>query len=178
MVGDKRTPSRKRLKRRTSWKETIRGFTSGGDDAEQTSHHKHSKVAGSSGSARRSSFLIPKSQDNATETDEEEDFRQWKEEDRPLQARVRYVYPSSNPDHNAGPIPLSGSVMERHQEALTAAVNEANMKVVEDSESKRRDKEIIGTRLAMTSRTGYFQDRIISPSMVSIQRTHMVFSSN
>ena len=32
---------------------------------------------------------------------------------------------------------------------------------------KRRKKAPIGTRLTMTSRVGYFQDRIISPSMVS-----------
>lgn len=34
---------------------------------------------------------------------------------------------------------------------------------------KKRRKAPIGTRLTMTSRTGYFQDRIISPSMVSLR---------
>lgn len=33
---------------------------------------------------------------------------------------------------------------------------------------KKKRKAPIGTRLTMTSRTGYFQDRIISPSMVCI----------
>ena len=34
------------------------------------------------------------------------------------------------------------------------------------AEPKRKKKTPIGTRLTMTSRVGYFQDRIISPSMV------------
>jgi hypothetical protein len=34
---------------------------------------------------------------------------------------------------------------------------------------KKRRKAPIGTRMTMTSRVGYFQDRIISPSMVSTQ---------
>lgn len=36
-----------------------------------------------------------------------------------------------------------------------------------DQIKKRRKKAPIGTRMTMTSRVGYFQDRIISPSMVS-----------
>jgi len=38
--------------------------------------------------------------------------------------------------------------------------------LVETGEVKKRKKAPIGTRLTMTSRVGYFQDRIISPSMV------------
>jgi hypothetical protein len=38
---------------------------------------------------------------------------------------------------------------------------------VDDDQQYRRRKDRIGTRLTMTSRVGYFQDRIITPSMVS-----------
>lgn len=175
MVGDKRTPSRKKLRRRTSWKDTIRGFASGGDEEEELPTQAV-KAQPSSGRKpiRRSFFLAPKSNDEGTES-EEEDFHQWKEEDRPLQARVRYVYPpSTNPEPIPAPLVLSGSAMERHQEELTAAVNEANIRV---SESKERSKAI-GTRLTMTSRTGYFQDRIISPSMVRNTFCHHLLYHN
>jgi hypothetical protein len=50
--------------------------------------------------------------------------------------------------------------MEALQQELRAAAAEAQ----EEEENNRLP---IGTRLTMTSRTGYFQDRIISPTMVS-----------
>lgn len=39
-------------------------------------------------------------------------------------------------------------------------------------------KLTIGTRLTMTSRTGFFQDRIISPSMVSVVRARVCSLAN
>lgn len=41
-------------------------------------------------------------------------------------------------------------------------------KQMDEMVEKKRRKAPIGTRLTMTSRVGYFQDRIISPSMVSL----------
>lgn len=40
-------------------------------------------------------------------------------------------------------------------------------KIVAPVEKRKRRKGPIGTRMTMTSRVGYFQDRIISPTMVS-----------
>ncbi|KAF8520421.1 alpha/beta-hydrolase [Hysterangium stoloniferum] len=62
--------------------------------------------------------------------------------------------------------PIAKRVMisedERHeqQRRLSEAVNEANAEV------QNVKKAPIGTRLTMTSRSGYFQDRIISPTMM------------
>jgi hypothetical protein len=39
---------------------------------------------------------------------------------------------------------------------------------LDDETPRRRKATTIGTRLTMTSRVGYFQDRIITPSMVSL----------
>ncbi|KAG8213588.1 hypothetical protein J3R82DRAFT_10256 [Butyriboletus roseoflavus] len=58
------------------------------------------------------------------------------------------------------------------REQLSAAVAQANLKattLVTGSHNGKgigKNREPIGTRLTMTSRTGYFQDRIISPSMM------------
>ncbi len=57
--------------------------------------------------------------------------------------------------------PLVEKSMESLQSALSAAANqEAAARAGQVSMAQ------LGTRLTMTSRTGYFQDRIISPSMV------------
>ena len=47
-----------------------------------------------------------------------------------------------------------------------SATDEAEEVKVTKKKKKRKGKAPIGTRLTMTSRVGYFQDRIISPSMV------------
>ncbi|KAJ7594288.1 Alpha/Beta hydrolase protein [Mycena floridula] len=177
MVGDNKPPRGKRLKRRTSWKDTIRGLTSGNEEEDETNSPKHRRRTGSGlKTPRRSTFLMPKSRStddqgdlaDADTDEEEEDFTQWKEEDRPLQARVRHVYPGTSSD--SFPIPLIGSSLEKQQQELSAAVAEANNKATlamsETSTLRRKQKEPVGTRLTMTSRTGYFQDRIISPSMM------------
>jgi hypothetical protein len=70
-----------------------------------------------------------------------------KEEEKPLTERVK--------------TPMVEKSMESLQHALHAAARA--------EESARGDQVSVaplGTRLTMTSRTGYFQDRIISPSMV------------
>jgi len=97
---------------------------------------------------------------------EDEDFGQYKEEDLPIEARVLYKYP------NGGKDSLSSSVLEKQQHELSIAVAEADIKAIKAVGGKAPTnediKQPIGTRLTMTSRTGYFQDRIISPSMVGV----------
>jgi hypothetical protein len=177
MVGDKRSKPRKtRMRRRSSWRETIRGFTSGNEDEEkdipsQVKTH-HSTTSLKIPSSIRVPFVTKRGhwQSKAATTEDkgdladgesgdEVDFDQLKEEDRPIQARVRYKYHHSPSTF----IPWSGSTLERQQEELSVAVAEANSRATLKGKGK---DEPIGTRLTMTSRTGYFQDRIISPTMV------------
>jgi hypothetical protein len=51
--------------------------------------------------------------------------------------------------------PLTQSTLERHQIELSKP-------------AKQTDVTTIGTRITMTSRTGYFQDKIVTPSMVGV----------
>lgn len=56
---------------------------------------------------------------------------------------------------------------ERHFDLHPGSLDDlAVQKDVVEVGKKRRKKAPIGTRMTMTSRVGYFQDRIISPSMV------------
>lgn len=159
MVRDKKA-SRKRIRRRSSWKDTVRNQSE--TDGASTSR-------GQSPTAHRSSHKdMPSVVGVADEgslgdaESEDEDFGKYKEEDRPLEARI--LYRSS--EH----IPRTGSVLEKQQEQLSIAIAEANSKAVKavagKSPANGSMREAIGTRLTMTSRTGYFQDRILSPTMV------------
>ncbi|KAF8210542.1 hormone-sensitive lipase [Mycena galopus ATCC 62051] len=197
MVGDKRpgVPRRKPLKRQTSWKDTIRGLTSSGEKSggEKSGGEKNEEDATPSSprkrrsssslktpSSRRSTFLEPRHRPNSLDVqvdvatdqedeneDEEQDYAKYREEDRPIQARVRYVYPDSAGNGSVkGGIPRSKSAVVKQQQELSVAVEEANTRATERFGGKGKQKEPIGTRLTMTSRTGYFQDRVITPSMM------------
>jgi hypothetical protein len=91
---------------------------------------------------------------------EDEDFGEVKEEDRPIEARVRYKYANGGND-----MMRSTSMLEKKQHELSMAVAEADSNAMK-AVARKSSAEPIGTRLTMTSRTGYFQDRIISASMV------------
>lgn len=193
MVKDNRftTPRSNRLRRRRSWKDTLRGFTSGNEKELQTASSTSPKTRASTSALKTSSshnlFYTRKEKSVAddqgsladAESEEDEDYNHRKEEDRPLRARVRYAYP-----HIMTPpiVTRSQSMLEEQQKELLAAVEEANTKAIQavggDSlkEGSGEVKEPIGTRLTMTSRTGYFQDRIVSPSMVC--RRHRTLQRN
>ncbi|KAG5648594.1 hypothetical protein DXG03_003205 [Asterophora parasitica] len=170
--------TRKRLKRRGSWKDTFRGLTSSGEiGKEPTSRHSTSALKTPS---RRGSASYRRGNDHTdgegdladAESDEddneEEDYKHQKEEDRPIRARVRFNYPEiANPPH----LRYTESALEMQQQQLSAAVEEADSQASKligrkDKTSESGKGEPIGTRLTMTSRTGYFQDRIVSPSMM------------
>ena len=185
MVGDKR-PGRhgkSKLKRRSSWKDTLRVLTNSGEEGKEMprarSRTETMRLATSMpGSSSRPyaercerAQTLPYPEDrgalaDAESEDQEDleiDFRHLREEDKPLQARVRHIYPRTLPLAGS-PLPTSPSTLEQQQERLSAAIADADSKGRE--KGKGRQGEPIGTRLTMTSRTGYFQDRIISPSMV------------
>ncbi|KAG9004786.1 hypothetical protein FRB90_010716, partial [Tulasnella sp. 427] len=93
----------------------------------------------------------------------ESEYHSWEEDEKPILARVltsetvlarqpavmEKKSPVEVPAIDAGPVPSVS-----HEDP--AAVDP----------SKPREKVQLGTRLTMTSRTGFFQDRIISPSMM------------
>ncbi|THH15139.1 hypothetical protein EW146_g5296 [Bondarzewia mesenterica] len=108
-------------------------------------------------------------------------FDNLREEDRPIEARVRWrlspdqtaVVTPNRSEHglsslNLLPPPGKDVLDAGEQSKLEDAVAVADSEVTDQRkrEGVQRKKEPIGTRLTMTSRTGYFQDRIISPSMM------------
>ncbi len=81
----------------------------------------------------------------------------------------------------------NGDIRKEHEKSLAervktpgeeisfAKIQEQMDKATEDVKRGKERQAVpgtIGTRLTMTSRTGYFQDRIISPSMVSVDDLH------
>jgi hypothetical protein len=178
MVKDNRfTMSRsKRIRRRSSWKDLFRDFASGSDRDPDPS----------SGSQVRRSLSVPHNSNNHSmgdeetpdddvgafadrenneDEDEDDDLGHRKEEDWPISARVRYA----NPPAVSSPVSRSGSMLA-HEQQLSAAPEEVSDGATEttESEGSPKEKAPIGTRLTMTSRTGYFQDRIVAPSMVRL----------
>ncbi|KAF8813803.1 alpha/beta-hydrolase [Phlegmacium glaucopus] len=167
MVRD-RKPGSKRIKRRSSWKDTIRGLASGGDTDVESGSNQH-KGSTKTSTWRSTPTVADEGALADAESDDDDDyFNQRKEEDRPIQARIIYKYQTASSD-----LPRSHSALVKQQHELSIAVAEANTKATK-AVSRRKSpepgtgdvNEAIGTRLTMTSRTGYFQDRIISPSMM------------
>ncbi|KAI0081324.1 alpha/beta-hydrolase [Panus rudis PR-1116 ss-1] len=89
-------------------------------------------------SIRTTKPLKPVLSEEAGSMADEEDETELREEDRPISARVRF-HPT---------------------------VSEVEMTSPEGKQPETESTAPLGTRLTMTSRTGYFQDRIISPSMM------------
>ncbi|KAL6310381.1 Alpha/Beta hydrolase protein [Sparassis latifolia] len=147
MVGDRK------LRRRKSWRDTIRNL--GSPTAERPSSgrpHRASvsvKAAKAEARAHRDRSAVEEPGDVADVEDDAATVVPTREEEKPLQARVRFQF-----DDQAA---LDGpkEEAERTAEAAAAQLPAAAAQNVP-----------LGTRLTMTSRTGYFQDRIISPSMM------------
>ena len=152
MVGD-----RKVIRRRRSWRDALRTLTS--PTAERPPALRAGRLASAgvssvvkrtkSGQSAATPLLLARQlSSNAVEAgalaDEEDagDLIEVREEDRPLEARVRF-----------NPTVVQTEAGKPYQET-------------DASEHSASQSVPLGTRLTMTSRTGYFQDRIISPSMV------------
>ncbi|KAF8639568.1 hypothetical protein AX17_001470 [Amanita inopinata Kibby_2008] len=181
MVRDKKPnfSRSKQLKRRRSWKDTIRALTGGADNDSEDKNttvpalrarHSHSagvlrtSVTHSATSRRRNTLSASLTDDKGSLADtesEDEDFRQWKEEDRPIQARILYSYNR--------PVLPSNEIKTGENRGGNEIANVGGVSPTlagKPNVAPPRINEPIGTRLTMTSRTGYFQDRIISPSMM------------
>ncbi|TFK73921.1 alpha/beta-hydrolase [Pluteus cervinus] len=177
MVSERRPKRSKRLRRKASWKNTLRSLTL--TTTESTSMEPKEPpsappvlISHNPGSTlKRPSSFLSKSRtmsfygdekgslaDSESDEEEEEDFNRWNEEDRPIEARIRYDYqergsPASAASSYQGP-PLQSPP------GSTPESTECH------SADRGKTQQVIGTRLTMTSRTGYFQDRIVSPSMM------------
>lgn len=165
MVGEHHMRT-KRLKRRKSWKDALQDLVGRSEDLPlKQQHHMDMKRKSS-----MKSFEAPCDDHEswADSESEEGEMKPVREEDRPIEERVRFVYKDASSDKDG-----LHRVLEK-QEQLSAAVTQANLKATtlvtgrHNGKGIGKNRESIGTRLTMTSRTGYFQDRIVSPSMVSL----------
>ncbi|KAK1218820.1 hypothetical protein PQX77_018497 [Marasmius sp. AFHP31] len=154
MVDDSGTWSRnKRPKRQGSWRETIRGFAGTFDEGD-VAVKDPSSISNRRPRMRRSSSALRTSpQDDSHGSSDMGASLYRREQDKPLHERVKYHHEAVSSD--------------KKQQELSAAVLEADEKaaIAKKGGSGSR-KEPLGTRLTLTSRTGYFQDRIVTPSMM------------
>lgn len=156
-----------------SWRETFRGLTSITGFSSIT---KRSKLRQSRSQLRTRTFGFT---DSSSE-EEEEEYEP--EENRPIEARIRRHHSSASgdftppPDHAPNLLKTMRLRESRGQEILNeeaqarlaAEVRKANVEVAKQRRRTAYDRKNapIGMRLTMTSRSGYFQDRIISPTMM------------
>ncbi|KAI0790793.1 Alpha/Beta hydrolase protein [Abortiporus biennis] len=148
MIGDRKT-----LHRRRSWKDTFRNFAAPLDESPSAHHRsprilsKHPKSVKEGSPPRPHSSSSQNGDEAGTMADEEDgaDLSALPEEDMPLEARVRF-----NPIIDQ----IATASPQKEISEISAQPGNANVETP------------LGTRLTMTSRTGYFQDRIISPSMM------------
>ncbi|KAF9469919.1 Alpha/Beta hydrolase protein [Collybia nuda] len=178
MVEDQRYGSTRSrpLKRRGSWKDALRGLTNHNENKSSTASPTNLQTPSSASTPNSpDNHNLPYDDKNVTgdqgpsvdaESEKKEDYNHRKEEDLPIRARVRYKYP-----HTPATMAEREPTLEK-QQYENIMIDEANTNasrlIGRDSfaEDTNKIKEPVGTRLTMTSRTGYFQDRIVSPSMM------------
>ncbi|KAG7446287.1 alpha/beta-hydrolase [Guyanagaster necrorhizus] len=163
VVGDNRpgVPCPKRLKRRSSWKDTyMSGFAGGNDEAGPRLKEKSHSPNSTRVSMGRKSFLRARTSfadENRSSSEEEDDFL-CRVDKRRSPNNVKCNSPTVPPT-----APSATALHTERQEDLSAAVSAADHKV---SHLSQEPKLPTGTRLTMASRTSYFTDRIISPTMM------------
>lgn len=181
MVNEERKSSPP-VRKRKSWRDAFgMGMTSikGPSTNPPITKRSKSRQSRSQLHARRTQISTDNlgSSDSSSEDDDEEDQR----EHRPVEARIRWQNSMvSSPDTsslvNASSLstlcPGGSGVREilntKAQRRLAAEVLRANVEVGKKRKRAAYDRKNapIGMRLTMTSRSGYFQDRIISPTMM------------
>lgn len=146
MVGTRRP-----VRRRRSWRDALRTLSSTSPDAVHTP-----------ALAERLPGSVSQDDEAGDMADVEDDAepRRSSESAKALQARVRFhphvheVAPEGNQKEKESPPPSKDVVQSTH------------LRAPEEPHAPAQEDAPLGTRLTMTSRTGYFQDRIISPSMM------------
>ena len=182
MVNEGRKPSSP--VRKKSWRDTFgMGMTSITGPATSAPIMKRSKSRRSYSQLHAQTAQLGGGNLRFTDSSsEEDDDDEEGEEHRPIEARIRWQHPQvSNPvtpSHDRTLTfdtlcPQGSGVQEilntDAQARLAAEVLRANVEVAKRRKraASERKNAPIGMRLTMTSRSGYFQDRIISPTMVS-----------
>lgn len=94
--------------------------------------------------SRAGSRVASSESDGDADAEEDEEYEPLMDHERPILERVR-----------------TSESLHKHDQAVLREAVDADQKYLLNAK-----KVPMGTRLTMTSRTGYFQDRIISPSMV------------
>jgi len=179
VVGDNH--HRSKIRRKKSWKQSLRDLAQSSEVS--TPRPKPLRARKNSHSKRHA---VSTTIEEGTEADGEAaaeilEFRELPEEEKPIRARVRWNYgggyspaatpPTASPERSPIMLPKLGNKDQlgpSEQEKLQAEVAEADSEV---ADQRRREVAVartapVGTLLTMTSRTGYFSDRIISPSMM------------
>ncbi|KAI0684280.1 alpha/beta-hydrolase, partial [Cytidiella melzeri] len=159
MVGD-----RKPLRRQQSWRDTIRTLTSPVSERPTLSRKRVSKQASLPKPNGQTGQHLPEgpTDDSGSLADEEDESNLdgVPEEERPIRARVRFHPVVDEVQSPAKHKAESGS-------PSGPAKSDCDLLTVGASTQQPQEPiSPLGTRLTMTSRTGYFQDRIISPSMM------------
>ncbi|KAI0630337.1 alpha/beta-hydrolase [Trametes polyzona] len=141
MVGDRKMPRRRRSLRDTL--RTLAATPSAPKMPPLRSRHTTSSI-------KHVASLDADSYDEGGSMGDVEDetFGRVNEEDKPLRARIRFNPQVSRVEIERTPPAASPAAPDPHDQPSPSV------------------QAPIGTRLTMTSRTGYFQDRIISPSMM------------
>jgi len=181
MVNEERKPSSP--VRKKSWRDAFgMGMTSITGPATSAPITKLSKSRRSYSQLRAQTTRLGRGNLRFTDSSsEEDDDDEEGEEHRPIEARIRWQHPLiSNPvtpSHDRTSTsdtlgPRGSGVREilntDAQARLAAEVLRANVEVAKKRKraASERKNAPIGMRLTMTSRSGYFQDRIISPTMM------------
>lgn len=183
MVNEERKSSSP-VRKRKSWRDAFgMGMTSIKGPSTNPPITKRSKSRQSCSQLHARTTQI--STDNLGSSDsssEEDDDEEDQEEHRPIEARIRWqnsmvsrpdtpslVHASSLNTLCPGGSDVREILNTKAQRRLAAEVLRANVEVGKQHKRAAYDRKNapIGMRLTMTSRSGYFQDRIISPTMVS-----------
>ncbi|KZV74437.1 alpha/beta-hydrolase [Peniophora sp. CONT] len=183
VVGDD-SPPRRRVRRKKSWRDSIRVLPAVTEPSSSIPATKPLRNRSRKDSSSKRPIILesPYEAEADGENGEAEDdyFAHLPEEKKPIKARVRWNYgggysPISTPlasspcqSPSISTRKLKDPLGDQEQEKLEAEVVKEDTEVAEGLKragDAAKDAPV-GTRLTMTSRTGYFQDRVITPSMM------------
>jgi hypothetical protein len=131
----------RRVRRRKSWGKSLTGIASRLSSG--SIYDSQASPTTPKAPNRPRAFTLTPSGDEA----DDEEYYPLEEHEKPISQRVRYT----------------AETLRQQQPELEVVLEE------EDTKAKEAQKQRVGTKLTMTSRTGYFQDRIITPAMVRVK---------